>query len=195
MKRYLIISLMFLACLNIAKAQPEVTIHYMRNVFQASFVNPTVIPEHTFSTGFSVFGQAITNGFLPQNVLDYRNDSMHVNLNGLLGDMNDKNLIFVGQNLDLFHVRYKVRNSYAWFAIRENLSVNLQYPRDLFSLAIDGNQPYIVDFDKARLCHSMTEFLRLRNLYRLQRSFRKHQFPDTFFFHLLEGTVTQMPYA
>ncbi len=50
-----------------------------------------------------------------------------------------------------------------------------------------GNQPYIVDFDKARLCHSMTEFLRLRNLYRLQRSFRKHQFLDTFFRHLLGG--------
>jgi len=55
------------------------------------------------------------------------------------------------------------------------------------NILLDGNQPYIVDFDKARLCHSMTEFLRLRNLYRLQRSFRKHQFLDTFFRHLLGG--------
>ncbi len=134
---------MLFACLNVTKAQPEVTIPYMRNVFQASFINPTIIPEHTFSTGISVFGQAITNGFLPKNVLDYRNDTMHINLNSLLGDMNDKNLIFVGQNFDLFHLRWKVLNSYAWFAIRENLSVSLQYPRELFSLAIEGNKPYV----------------------------------------------------
>lgn len=142
MKRYI---LTFLAVFGfiVAKAQPEVTLPYMRNVFQATYVNPTIIPEHTFGFGFSVFGQAISNGFLPKNFLNYRNDTMHVNLNSLLGDMNDKNLLYVGQNADLFHMRAKILNSYIWFAFRQNATVTLQYPRELFSLAIEGNKPYV----------------------------------------------------
>ncbi|HOY73306.1 MAG TPA: isochorismatase family protein, partial [Tenuifilaceae bacterium] len=38
-----------------AKAQSELTLPFMPGVFQSSFVNPTVIPEHTFSMGFSIY--------------------------------------------------------------------------------------------------------------------------------------------
>ncbi|MDI3526290.1 MAG: hypothetical protein PWR03_473 [Tenuifilum sp.] len=142
MRRYIFIAIL-LVTTYIAKAQPEVTLPYMHNVFQASFVNPTIMPEHTFSTGFSVFGQAISNGFQPTNFMSYRTDTMYVNLNSLLGDMNDKNMIYLAQNADLFHIRAKVLSSYFWFAIRQNSSVTLQYPSDLFRVAIEGNQPFV----------------------------------------------------
>lgn len=142
MKRYIFFtSILFTSLL--AKAQPEVTLPYMRNVFQASFVNPTTMPEHTFSMGFSVFGQAISNGFQPKSFLNYRNDTMYVNLNSLLGDMNDKNLIYVGENVDIFHIRVKGNSSFTWFAMRQNATATLQYPRELFSLAIEGNKQFV----------------------------------------------------
>jgi len=68
---------------------------------------------------------------------------MYVNLNSLLGDMNDKNLIYVAENADIFHIRFKVKSSFAWFAVRQNTSATLQYPRDLFSLAIEGNKQFV----------------------------------------------------
>jgi len=142
MKRYIFLPFVLFVSL-LAKAQPEVTLPFMRNVFQASFVNPTTMPEHSFSTGLSVFGQAISNGFQPKNFMDYRTDTMYVNLNSLLGDMNDKNLIFVAENVDIFHIRFKVKSSFAWFAVRQNTSATLQYPRDLFSLAIEGNKQFV----------------------------------------------------
>lgn len=142
MKRYIVFSLVLFTTM-LAKAQPEVTLPFMRNVFQSSFVNPTIVPEHTFSTGISVFGQAISNGFQPKNFMNYRNDTMYVNLNSLLGDMNDKNLIFVAENADIFHIRVKSQSSFTWFAIRQSATATLQYPRDLFSMIIEGNRQFV----------------------------------------------------
>lgn len=152
MKRYIFLTLTLFTSM-LAKAQPEVTLPYMRNVFQASFVNPTIMPEHTVSLGLSVFGQAISNGFQPKSFLNYRTDTMYVNLNSLLGDMGDKNLIYVGQNLDIFHIRVKGKSSFTWFAVRQNATATLQYPRELFSLAIEGNKQFIgstIDFSNLK---------------------------------------------
>jgi len=129
-----------------AKAQPELTLPFMRDIFQASYINPTVMPEHTFSLGIpgtSVFGQIITNGFLPNNIFQFRNDSMRLSPSSLLAELKDKNLIYAGENVDLFHLRKKVLNGYYWFAIRQNLNVTLYYPKDFFGLAIQGNGAYI----------------------------------------------------
>ena len=141
MKRYIFSTFILFTSL-LAKAQPEVTLPYMRNVFQASFVNPTVMPEHTFSMGFSVFGQAISNGFQPKSFMNYRSDTMYVNLNSLLGDMNDKNLIYVGENVDIFHIRVKGKSSFTVCHASERNS-NTPVSRDLFSLAIDGNKQFV----------------------------------------------------
>ncbi len=152
MKRYIFLPLILLASV-LVKAQPEVTLPYMRNVFQASFVNPTTIPEHTFSTGISVFGQVISNGFQPKSFMNFRNDTMYVNLNSLLGDMNDKNLIFAAEHADLFHIRVKGISSFTWFAMRQNATATVQYPREFFNLAIEGNGQYVgstIDFSNLK---------------------------------------------
>ena len=130
-----------------AKAQSELTLPFMSDVFQSSYVNPTIIPEHTFSLGLpgmsSFYGQFISNGFLPKNIIDFKNDGAHVVPDKLLSELTDKNLLYSGNSVDIFHLRFKVRNGYYWVGIRNNFNLSFQYPKDFLSLAIMGNEQFI----------------------------------------------------
>ena len=141
-----------------AKAQSELTLPFMPGVFQSSFVNPTVIPEHTFSMGYSIYTQVVTNGFVPNNVLIFRDDTMHFDPNLLLDDLRDKNLFYMGENTDIFHIRTKILNGYYWFAIRQRMESSFFYPYDLFRMVIEGNEPYIgqtLDFSNLKIFTSL----------------------------------------
>ncbi len=129
------------------KAQSELTLPFMSDVFQSSYINPTVLPEHTFSLGLpgvsSIYTQVITNGFRPGKVISFRNDTTHIDLNKLLAELKDKNLIYSGTSVDIFHLRLKIRNGYYWFGVRNNLNVSFQYPKDFIELAMRGNASFI----------------------------------------------------
>ncbi len=129
------------------KAQSELTLPFLRDVFQSSYINPTVLPEHTVSLGLpgmsSVYGQVIQNGLVLKDFTDFRNDTTHINPNKLLAGLSDKNLIYTGTTVDIFHLRIKVRNGYYWFGIRNNLNMGLQFPKSLMSLIINGNKQFV----------------------------------------------------
>lgn len=155
-KRSLLVALLALLSFQL-KAQPELTLPFMPTLFQSSYINPTLLPEHTFSLGLpgsSVFGQFITNGFIPDNVMNFRNDTMHIDLNSLVDDLRDNNMIFLGENVDIFHLRSRILNGYYWFAIRQNFTFTFNYPRDLINLAVNGNEQFIgttLDLSSLRL--------------------------------------------
>ncbi|NOU16308.1 MAG: hypothetical protein HOO91_01945 [Bacteroidales bacterium] len=146
MKRISIIILSIGLVLHV-KAQSELTLPFLRDVFQSSYINPTVLPEHTVSLGLpgmsSVYGQVIQNGLVLKDFTDFRNDTTHINPNKLLAGLSDKNLIYTGTTVDIFHLRIKVRNGYYWIGIRNNLNLGLQYPKSLMSLIINGNKQFI----------------------------------------------------
>ncbi|RPH29960.1 MAG: hypothetical protein EHM93_16540 [Bacteroidales bacterium] len=129
------------------KAQSELTLPFMSDVFQSSYINPTVLPEHTFSLGLpgvsSMYGQFISNGFLPKNIIDFKNDTAHIVPDKLLAELTDKNLLLAYTSLDIFHLRLKIRNGYYWFGVRNNFNVSFQYPKDFLSLALEGNKSFI----------------------------------------------------
>jgi len=155
MKRLLYILLLIVGGFQ-AKAQSELTLPFMNDIFQSSYINPTVIPEHTVSYGLpiNVYGQFITNGFIPDNFLQFRNDTMQVSPADLLADLKDKNMLYVGENAELFHLRTKILNGYYWFAIRQNTDVTLYYPKDLVGLVIQGNGAYVgssLDFSNLKI--------------------------------------------
>lgn len=159
MKRLIYLTLLLAAASQI-KAQSELTLPFMRDVFQSSYINPTVIPEHTFSMGIGTcfYGQYISNGFKFDNVMKFQDDSMHINPYDLLDDLKSKNMFYLGENADLFHIRVKTLNGYYWFGIRQNLSATIYYPKELFSVAIEGNEPYIgqtLDFKNLKVDASL----------------------------------------
>lgn len=139
-----------------AKAQSELTLPFMNDIFQSSYINPTVLPEHTFSFGLpvNVYGQFISNGFIPENFMQFRSDTMRISPTDLLADFKDKNMFYLGENLELFHLRFKVLNGYYWFAIRQNADVTFYYPKDLMGMIILGNGAYVgssLDFSGTKM--------------------------------------------
>lgn len=129
-----------------AKAQSELTLPFMNNIFQSSYINPTVIPEHTFSLGLpgtTVYGQFITNGFVLNNISKFHNDTLSISPTELLADLKDKNMLYVGESADLFHIRIKIRNGYYWLAARQNIDATIYYPKDLVGMIVLGNGAYV----------------------------------------------------
>jgi hypothetical protein len=155
-KRILILLLNLGLFIN-TEAQSELTQPFMTDVFQSSYINPTVLPEHTVSLGLpgtSVYGQYNSNGLLPNNFLNFKDSSMHINPSKFLAELKERNLINSNSNVDLFHLRLKIQNGYYWIGIRTNVDVSFMYPKELFSFALQGNEPYLgknMDFSNLKI--------------------------------------------
>jgi hypothetical protein len=130
-----------------AYAQPEQVLPFLSDVFQSSWSNPSVWPDHAVSVGLpgisSVFAQGINKGFVLNNVVEIREDTAHLMPTRLLEELKEKNLIYAGASVDLFHVRVKFRNGFYWIGARTRAEANVIYPKELISLAIEGNAPYV----------------------------------------------------
>lgn len=124
-------------------AQSEITLPMFQNVFQSSYLIPTVKPEHTLSIGLpglsSVYVQTIHNGFVPKSV--FKNDTLYVS--ELVNELSDQNMLYTNADLDLFHLRIRVYNWNWWVGVRQRHSISLFYPKDLLKLSLQGNKPFV----------------------------------------------------
>lgn len=126
-----------------AQAQ-ELTLPFMTDVFQSSFVNPAIKPEHQVSVGFSGVGTVINDGLKLEDAIAFPDaHTTVIKKDGLLGGLRDKgNLLHTAAGAD-FHVRFKLQNAFYWFAMREQASASLLYPKALFQLPFEGTQPFV----------------------------------------------------
>jgi hypothetical protein len=145
-KRLLLLIAIALSTFSL-KAQSELTLPFFDDVFQSSYLKPTVRPEHTISIGLpgisSVYFQGIHNGFVPNSVVSKVNGKYLLSPSKILGQISDKNMLFANADIDLFHFRIKVYNWDYWFGVRQRHSLSFFYPKDLMSLAIRGNGYFI----------------------------------------------------
>lgn len=129
-----------------ANAQPEQVLPFMTDVFQSSWNNPSVWPEHAVSVGLpgtSVFAQGVHRGFVLGNVAEFRNDTLHLMPSRLPGELKANNLLHAGASADLLHVRVKIRNGFYWIGARTRAEADFRYPAELVTLAVEGNAPYV----------------------------------------------------
>lgn len=129
-----------------AQAQMETTLPFMTDIFQSTYANPTIIPEHKVSIGLplNVSVQAINRGLRFDEFVKFKNDTTtSLNINKLYDGMLDRNMLYMGQNLDLFHVRVKIQNAFYWLAVREHLTNSFFYSKDIMALVMEGTMPYI----------------------------------------------------
>lgn len=124
-------------------AQSELTLPLFENVFQSSYLKPTVRPEHTISIGLpgisSVYAQGINNGFLPKPVTYWENDTLRLDPALIPNELLKRNMIFANADVDLFHLRLRIYNWDYWVGVRQRHSLSFFYPKDLISMAIEGN--------------------------------------------------------
>ena len=92
-------------------AQSELTLPLFENVFQSSYLKPTVRPEHTISIGLpGIYVQGINNGFVPKSVTYIENDSTRLDPTLIPNELLNTNMIFTNADIDLFHLRLRIYN-------------------------------------------------------------------------------------
>jgi hypothetical protein len=136
---------LFITCLI---AQNEQSAYYMRQIPQASYANPAFMP------GFKFY---LSVPFIASNYVSYHNSGF--NYNDVITKRPDDSLVFdqnkllkaIGTNNDvgftvqkeLFALGFKAGKSYISFSLGVKGVANFHYTKDLMSLLINGNAPFI----------------------------------------------------
>ncbi len=143
--------ILFFACAMIALhegfSQNELTFPLFENVLQSSYINPAHVPEHKVSIGLpfisSVYVGATNTGFTLNQVTSKIPDGRRLRSNEIPGLLKKENYLYNSFNTDLFSLRIKVRHFFWSFNVTEKFISRVSYPKDLMTLLIKGNQPFI----------------------------------------------------
>jgi len=144
-KRISFILLMLTGTMSVF-AQSELTLPFMGNIFQNTYLNPSVQTEHAVSIGLPVLSslqfQVISNGFVPRRFMSISGNTLRISPNNLESQLRNRNLLYASVGIDLLHVKIRYLNWDIWYGVRQNQQVSLFYPKSLFSFAIAGNEQY-----------------------------------------------------
>lgn len=116
----------------------------MRNVPQASYANPTLIPEYNVIVGFpllSSINMSVRNtGFSAQDyfVAPGASDSTMAKLSRNMGP---NNYAYAGSSMDLFYLKIRRKNFYYSLNTTEHIQSRVGYSRDFVRLLTEGNMP------------------------------------------------------
>ena len=136
-------------------SQAETNLGHLRNVYQASYVDPANYTDHRLSIGIPILSSnyvAFANtGFAVKHLLTKEKiDGYHrLDEKALLRSLRNKNYIYTGLEVDLFHVETKIKNFHWSVYSRERVDVRFGYPEDLFELPLRGNGAFkgdVIDF-------------------------------------------------
>jgi len=130
-----------------ASAQRELTLFNMNNVFQGTYVNPTLVPEQKVSIGLPILSSIYAGVQVPFVARDFvtKTDTGYAySAEKAISKMDKKYSPFAIRNsVDLFHLRFKARNLYISLSSSVITDFRLNVPKDAFSFIWNGNAQYI----------------------------------------------------
>lgn len=136
-----------------AVSQNDLTLSFMENIYQASYVNPAAIPIYKLSVGLpliSSFNTQVTNtGFSYGQLVKDENGTKDPSkqytgdIQGVLPYLDKENYFYTGAQIDLFHIKLKIKNIYVSAFSQEKNDFRYSYPKELMELAANGNAAYI----------------------------------------------------
>ena len=119
MKKLLFIFIILLTKTIDSFGQHEMTLFHMNNVFQGSYVNPTLIPEQKVSIGLpvlsSIYSSTYFSPFVAKDLQVTKvNDTIYrISLDKAIAKMaKNNNYLNSSTAIDLFSLRFKARNLY-----------------------------------------------------------------------------------
>lgn len=136
---------LFISGLN---AQNERSMYYMRQIPQASYSNPAFMPGFKFYLSVPVVASNYVSyhnsGFSYNDVITKRpDDSLVFDQNKLLKAIGNNNDVGVTVQKEIFALGFKAGKSYISFSFGAKGIANFHYTKDLMSLLINGNAPFI----------------------------------------------------
>jgi hypothetical protein len=143
-----------------AHAQQELTLFHMNNLVQASYINPTAMPEFKISIGLPIISSVYTslgNSSFRLNDLKAnlnKSDSTIYNFDKLMSKLDkNKNYLYTHQQVDLFSLRFRHRWWFITLNATQKFDVRFNYTKDFLNLHT-GNASYIgneANFDNVSL--------------------------------------------
>lgn len=148
MKNFRYIPLVLMFMITSVYGQQELTLFHMNNIVQSSYINPTAIPEFQLSIGLpgisSVYGSVWNSPFRANDLKQKVGDSVEFTVDKALSKMSkNKNYFRSDAAVDLFSLRFKVRNLYFTLNATEKVNMRFTYPKDFISLLVKGNAQFI----------------------------------------------------
>lgn len=128
-------------------AQQESTIHFMQSISQSRYNNPAFQPRYNTTIGMpflsSMYISFSNSGFAYRHIINRRieDDSLEVKLNTFMNRLKDKNYLNLNFQGDILHFGFKINpRIHLMLNVTGKSYERLMYPKDLFSLFIDGNE-------------------------------------------------------
>jgi hypothetical protein len=139
----LILSVALLSTIS-GTAQTGYTLYGLNGVHQASALNPAFAPNAKVQIGLpGLSGTDLRfahNGFAISDLVVIRpDDSLALDVDGMLGKLQDRNLISVDHRTEVFSIGIGGERGYLSATISERMHLRFGYPRDLMVLAWEGN--------------------------------------------------------
>lgn len=140
---------------GVLHAQQEFTIYTMNNLYQASYVNPTAVPEnkiHIGLPGMSSIYAGVGQNFM--TVKSFLTDDNTTRIQETIDEMPKLGLIGLNTSVDLFSFRINVMHDYNFsFHVRDIVDSRLATPADFYRFFWNGNGQFIgktANFSKTR---------------------------------------------
>lgn len=126
-----------------AKAQTEQVLPFMYNLPQATYQNPTLLPEYTTTIGLPFISGISTSFYNSQfstdDFLRKSGDRYVIDPGRLLRNWKGNNITNLQTSAELFHVRFAIKKSYWMISATQHANVGFELPADIIRLAWEGN--------------------------------------------------------
>jgi hypothetical protein len=140
-----------------ATAQDSQTLYFMNRIPQSSFMNPALQPKCNFFLGLPVVSSlqigvgnnrlALTDVVMkhPTNdsLITFLHPDAEFDKSDFLAKLDDNNFFYQDFSTDLLSFGFRTGTWYFTFNVSEKFNMSINYPKDLMTLALEGNQNFI----------------------------------------------------
>ncbi len=139
MQRYILFVLLFVSSLGFA--QQDLSLHFMHNIAQSNFTNPSSFNRYKVNVSLpSFYSGFYHSAFTPADVVDIQGTTMFVSLDDMVNQLKEEgNILQTNLHFDPIAISFMLPK--LQFSLNYGVRVNshIQYPKGLFSLLWEGN--------------------------------------------------------
>lgn len=156
MKKLLLIALVLFLLQGYATAQDVLTLHPLSSIPQASYENPSQMPDCKIHIGCfpvvfvpvfsSMYTHVSNSGFKYDDVVHVRksNDSLYIDMDDVADGLHKKDHLMINTQFEYLSFGFKMgKKEYINFSFSEKFNTRFTYPRDLIRMAWYGNAPFV----------------------------------------------------
>jgi hypothetical protein len=120
----------------------------MQAIQQSMYVNPSQAPQSNINIGIPALSSLYFNlgnsGFrISDGIQKSSDDSLHLDINNLLGKLKPNNYINQSLQVDLFSAGFRLGKNYFTLSVIEKENINFVYPKSFMEWAWQGNGAYL----------------------------------------------------